>query len=81
MFTRNLPSRPTPIIGREVELAKIATLLATPNCRLLTITGSGGIGKTRLAVEAIHQLGHHFANGIFFIPLTALGSEDFLILW
>ena len=52
----NLPSQPTPFIGREDELAEITNLLATPACRLLTLTGPGGIGKTRLALEAARLL-------------------------
>jgi predicted ATPase len=48
----NLPLQPTPFIGRRTELARIASLLANPDCRLLTMLGAGGVGKTRLAIEA-----------------------------
>lgn len=48
----NLPPQPTPFIGRERELAEIAELLLDPACRLLTLVGPGGTGKTRLAIEA-----------------------------
>src|SRR5262245_46627776 len=50
--TSNLPSQPTPFIGRKSELAQIAGRLNDPACRLLTLVGAGGIGKTRLALRA-----------------------------
>jgi hypothetical protein len=52
MAISNLPVFPTPFVGRQDELAQIAHLLADPTCRLLTLLGPGGIGKTRFAVEA-----------------------------
>ncbi|MBE2225485.1 MAG: hypothetical protein IAF02_28375, partial [Anaerolineae bacterium] len=67
-----LPTPATPFIGREAELAHIAELLADPTCRLLTIVGQGGIGKTRLALET--AVGHQpvFADGVVWVSLTAL---------
>src|SRR5262245_22102145 len=62
-------------VGREDELAKIADLLASPDCRLLTLTGPGGIGKTRLAIRAAEQQ-LQFEDGIHFIPLTSINSAD-----
>jgi predicted ATPase/DNA-binding CsgD family transcriptional regulator len=74
----NLPSQPTSFIGRETELTEIADLLANPNCRLLTVTGPGGIGKTRLAIHAANQI-THFAHSVYFVPLHLLNSPDFII--
>ena len=50
--THNLPPDPTPFVGREAELAQVAERLADPACRLLTVIGPGGMGKTRLAIQA-----------------------------
>jgi predicted ATPase len=76
-----LPSQPTPFIGREGELAEITQRLTNPTCRLLTLIGPGGIGKTRLALEVGTRLlpGEAFPGGIYFVPLSALSSADFTI--
>jgi DNA-binding SARP family transcriptional activator/predicted ATPase len=72
----NLPMEPDPLIGREPELAALAGRLADPHCRLLTLTGPGGIGKTRLALEAARRQGPYFPDGVTFVPLSAVrGSE------
>jgi predicted ATPase/DNA-binding SARP family transcriptional activator len=68
----NLPAHLTPLIGREAELASVRAHLHAPECRLLTLVGPGGIGKTRLALEVAAPLVPHFAHGVFFVPLTAL---------
>ena len=74
----NLPPQPTPFIGRGNEIAEIAQVLADPACRLLTLVGPGGIGKTRLVLEvAAAHLGE-FANGIYFVPLQPVHSTEFL---
>ena len=59
----NLPGQSTALIGRETELAEIRSQLADPYCRLLTLVGPGGIGKTRLAVEVAARM-DGFADGI-----------------
>ncbi len=74
-----LPIPPTPFFGREAELAQIAELLADPNCRLLTILGPGGMGKSRLALQAATDYQTIFANGIAYASLTSLTSTDLII--
>ena len=75
----NLPLQPTPFIGREHELEQIAALLADPACRLLTLNGPGGIGKTRLAIEAAQSEANRFSQGAYFVPLAALSSPDLIV--
>jgi predicted ATPase len=75
----NLPTPPTPLIGRESELVQIAKLLADPACRLLTLVGPGGIGKTRLALQAASAETGRYLHGVYFVPLTSLTSTEFLV--
>ena len=70
----NLPLSPTPFVGREEDLAELAELLANPDCRLLTIFGPGGIGKTRLALRAAEEQVGAFADGCAFVPLASISS-------
>ena len=74
----NLPIQLTAFLGRAPELATIAERLANPECRLLTLVGPGGTGKTRLALEAGAAQVRAFADGAFFVPLAALESIDLL---
>lgn len=76
-FSR-LPVPATPFIGREVELAEIATRLADPACRLLSLIGPGGIGKTRLCLQAATAQLDRFRDGVFFVPLESLSSPQFV---
>jgi predicted ATPase len=62
-------------IGRDLEMAKLARLLSTPDGRLLTLTGPGGIGKTRLAFEAARRFAPDFPDGVFFVLLGSLTSS------
>jgi predicted ATPase/DNA-binding SARP family transcriptional activator len=75
----NFPALPSSFIGRQIELAEITARLANPACRLLTLTGPGGIGKTRLAIQAAAAQQPAFAGGIYFVPLAPVSSPDFLI--
>ncbi len=61
--TANLPTPLTPLIGREREVAAVCTLLQRPEVRLVTLTGPGGIGKTRLGLQAAVELVEAFADG------------------
>ncbi|HVU10097.1 MAG TPA: tetratricopeptide repeat protein [Phototrophicaceae bacterium] len=75
----NLPSPATTFIERRADLDGITQRLEDPNCRLLTLTGTGGIGKTRLAIEtARHEL-TNFRQGVYFVPLASVDSPDFLV--
>lgn len=65
-----LPPQATAFVGRQKELAEIHRLLETPDCRLLTLTGPGGIGKTRLAIET----GRQSSWSVYFVPLVAAES-------
>jgi transcriptional regulator with XRE-family HTH domain len=75
----SLPTPATPLIGREPELAALARLLDDGQCRLLTIVGPGGIGKTRLAIEAAAAQRERFAHGVHFVPLASLTSPAMII--
>ncbi len=75
----NLPPQPTPFIGRAEELAEIRSELTRPECRLLTILGPGGIGKTRLATQAAAEQIDSFQNGVYFVPLAPLNTGELLV--
>jgi predicted ATPase/DNA-binding CsgD family transcriptional regulator len=75
----NLPYQSTPFVGRSAELAAIDLRLAEPGCRLLTLIGPGGIGKTRLAVEAASRQLRHFGDGVYFVSLASVVSSQFLV--
>lgn len=66
----NLPAIPTSFVGRDAELAEASELLARPGVRLLTMTGPGGAGKTRLALETGRALAPRFPDGVWFVPLA-----------
>jgi predicted ATPase/class 3 adenylate cyclase len=68
----NLPSIPTSFVGRGRELADVHAMLEDPAVRLLTLTGPGGTGKTRLALEAAGSLVERFPDGVWFVPLAAI---------
>ena len=67
----------TSFIGREKEYTDIQQLLAQPDCRLLTLVGPGGIGKTRLALQLSALIGHKFARGAFVVYLQPIRSAEF----
>ncbi|MDY6876581.1 MAG: tetratricopeptide repeat protein [Chloroflexota bacterium] len=75
----NLPPSPTSFIGREKELADLAELLADPDCRLVTLVGPGGIGKTRLALRAAEDQIGAFAHGVTFVSLAPASLAEHLV--
>jgi predicted ATPase/class 3 adenylate cyclase/DNA-binding CsgD family transcriptional regulator len=75
----NLPIQLTLLIGREREIAAIGHLMEREEVRLLTLTGPGGTGKTRLGLQAAAELGDHFANGVFFVNLAPLSDPELVI--
>ncbi|GHO62172.1 hypothetical protein KSC_010640 [Ktedonobacter sp. SOSP1-52] len=77
MYTFAIP--PTLFLGREQEIAEISALLDNPSCRLLTLVGPGGIGKTRLAMEVATHKRALFSDGVYFVPLAALNQADELL--
>ncbi|MDT8306292.1 MAG: NB-ARC domain-containing protein, partial [Anaerolineae bacterium] len=77
---QNLPLQATPFVGRQKELADLRRLFtAEPDCRLVTVVGPGGIGKTRLAVEAARTALLAFPDGVYFVPLAPLSNPEQII--
>ena len=74
----NLPVQRTGFVGREKETAAVKELLLRQNVRLVTVTGPGGIGKTRLAVQVASGLGEHFPGGVYFVPLSSLNDPGLI---
>lgn len=74
-----LPAQPTPFIGREREVEAVRARLLDPETRLLTLTGPGGVGKTRLALQAAAAARPAFADGVAFVTLAALSDPDLVL--
>ncbi len=74
----NLPSDLSPLLGRQEELQGIVHLLSDSSCRLLTLVGPGGVGKTRLGLQVGKESVGLFSDGVFFVPLVSVKSGGFL---
>jgi predicted ATPase len=77
--SRTLPVQLTPLIGREHEIATVMRLLRREMVRLVTFTGPGGTGKTRLALQVAAELGDVFIGGVFFVSLASLNDPTLVI--
>ncbi|MEJ7757726.1 MAG: adenylate/guanylate cyclase domain-containing protein [Nocardioidaceae bacterium] len=75
----SLPRPATPLVGRDGELAELTARLSSPDVRLLTLTGTGGSGKTRLAIAVAQNLVERFPDGVYFAPLAAVTTEE--VMW
>src|SRR4029079_13876372 len=75
---KNLPLPRTSFVGRASELEAIDRVLEDPDCRLLTLVGPGGAGKTRLALEAAARRVDRYPHGVHFVPLASVASPEFL---
>jgi predicted ATPase/class 3 adenylate cyclase len=78
-YRNNLPLQPTPLIGREKEVSEVCDLLRGDETRLLTLTGPGGTGKTRLALQAAADLLDDFPDGTFLAQLATLSEAELFL--
>jgi len=76
----NLPAQPTPLVGREAELEAVRTLLLDENTRMVTLTGPGGTGKTRLALQAAADLVDEFPDGVYGVLLAPISDPELVPL-
>src|SRR5690606_10810612 len=76
----SLPTPPTEIIGRQTEAEELRRLLSSSGVRLLTLTGPGGIGKTRLAIHVASLMNDAFADGVYFVPLAHIDDPSLRFL-
>jgi len=79
LVTPGLPVSLTSLIGREQEVQALHALLLRPDVRLLTLTGTPGVGKTRLALEVARELVHDFADGVHLVSLAPISDPAFVI--
>jgi predicted ATPase/class 3 adenylate cyclase len=75
----NLPVQPTPLIGREKEVSSVCEFLRREDVRLLTLIGTGGVGKTRLALQAAAELSDLYADGVYFVPLAPVSDPALVV--
>jgi predicted ATPase/class 3 adenylate cyclase len=79
LYRTNLPVPATPFLGRERELQEVAELLSAADARLVTLTGPGGVGKTRLALQAVAEAAEGFPEGVWWVPLASLRDPGLVL--
>ena len=79
LYRTNLPVPATAFLGRESELAEVLSLLSREDTRLLTLTGPGGTGKTRLALQAAAEASERYPDGIWWVPLAPLRDPKLVL--
>jgi len=79
MSLHNLPKQLTPFVGRENEIAGIIASLEDTDCRLLSLIGAGGMGKTRLAIEIAERKASDFTDGIVFVALHIIDTPEYIV--
>ena len=76
---RNLPAQTTSFVGREREISAVTSLLLQPETRLVTLTGPGGVGKTRLAIEIAERSSEAFPDGVIFVDFSAVARSNLVL--
>jgi predicted ATPase/class 3 adenylate cyclase len=74
-----LPVPPTPMVGRREDVEQLHAMILRPGIRLVTLTGTGGVGKTRLALAVASSIQQRFPSDVFFVPLAAVSNAD--VMW
>jgi predicted ATPase len=77
LYQTNLPTQPTPLVGRQRELGEAGALMRSH--RLVTLTGPGGSGKTRLALQIAAEVAEDFPDGVFWVPLAAVSEAELVL--
>src|SRR4030042_2156133 len=74
----NFPNLSPAFIGREAELNQLTALIESPDTRIISLIGPGGVGKTRLAIQFATQIAGHFSDGVFFISLASIQDPNLI---